>query len=168
VNFWYLSTLLVDESSPLAQVVRAAICGGATGGNHMPATRKKTASHDFTEFNAMIEPRPLPPHFGEIDVTAPFDPHRYFTMLRSAGVHIYLWRHFFNDESYPDDNRVVCCWNSNRVGFVHGPSELHKRRFHEAMAWKNAQDKDDNKTNLFFLEIVKSKPAGNFIHYLGC
>jgi hypothetical protein len=116
----------------------------------------------------MIEPRPLPSHFGEIDVTAPFDPHIYFTMMRSAGAHAHLQRYKFNDERFPDDNQVVCCWMSHRLGFVHGPSELHKRLFHEAMAWKNAQDKDDNKTNLFFLEIVKSKPAGNFRHDLGC
>jgi hypothetical protein len=28
---------------------------------------------------------PLPPHFGALDVNAPFDAQRYFTVLRSVG-----------------------------------------------------------------------------------
>jgi hypothetical protein len=115
---------------------------------------------DLEEFDRMIGPRPLPPHFGEIDVTAPFDPHRYFTMLRCTGGHPYLWRH--------EEQGVMYCQGAHRPGFLHGPSELHKRRFYESVAWATAQDKDHKKTNLFLSEIAKSKPAGNFMHYLGC
>lgn len=108
----------------------------------------------------MSAPRPLPLHCGEIDVAAPFDPPKYFMILRSAGANPYLWRH--------GDQGVMHSIGGNRPGFFHGPSELDKRRFHEAMAWANSQDRDRKKTNLFLSEITESKAAGNFIHYLGC
>jgi hypothetical protein len=117
-------------------------------GHHMPASRKKITEHEAT-----FGPRPLPPHFGEIDATAPFDPHRYFTMLRCVGANPYLWRH--------DEQGVMFCQS------WHGSSELHRRRFYEAVAWANAKDKGNKSTNLFPSEIAKSKGAGNFIHYLG-
>jgi hypothetical protein len=126
----------------------------------MPTSQENTELSYLAGFRAMTGPRPLPPHFGEIDVTAPFDPHLYFTTLRCAGANPYLWRH--------EEQGVMYCCGGNRPGFFHGPSELHKRRFYEAVAWVNAQDKDGKKTNLFLSEITESKPSGNFIHYLGC
>jgi hypothetical protein len=121
----------------------------------MPASRKKSGyEQGLEEFERMAGPRPLPPHFGEIDITTPFDPHRYFTMLRCSGAHPYLWRH--NEQGVMEARS----W--------HGPSPLHKRRFYEVHAWANAQDKDSSKINFYLSEIAKAKPAGNFIHYLGC
>jgi hypothetical protein len=112
------------------------------------------------ELERMVGTTPLPPSFGEIDVAAPFDPHRYFTMLRCVGANPYLWRH--------DEQGVMYGQMATTPGFLHGPSELHKRRFYEAIAWAHAQDKDSSITNAFLAEIAKSKSAGNFIHYLGC
>jgi hypothetical protein len=126
----------------------------------MPASQENTDLSYLAAFNAMNTPMPSPFHFGEIDVATPFDPHRYFTMLRCAGVNPYLWRH--------GEQGVMYCSGGNRPGFLHGPSELHKRLFYEAMAWANAQDKDSNIRNSFMSEIKKTKPDGNFIHYLGC
>jgi hypothetical protein len=108
----------------------------------------------------MSTPSPLPLHFGEIDVTAPFDPQRCFTLLRCAGANPYLWRH--------EEQGVMYCTGGNRPGFMHGPSELHKRLFHEAIDWSHAQDKDRHIQNAYIKAIVATKPEGNFIHYLGC
>jgi hypothetical protein len=47
----------------------------------MPALRKK----ERDEHEAVFGPRPLPAHFGEIDLIAPFDATRFFTALRCAG-----------------------------------------------------------------------------------
>ena len=104
--------------------------------------------------------RPLPAHFGEIDITAAFDPHRYFTMLRCSGSVHYLWRY--------REQGVQHCMQFYEPGMLHGPSELHKRRFYEAVAWSNTQDKDHAIVNQFFKEIVLLKPDGDFIHHLGC
>jgi hypothetical protein len=59
----------------------------------MPVSRAQTTNDyesDLGEFERMAEPRPVPAHFGEINITAPFDPHRYFTMLRRS-VHILIF-----------------------------------------------------------------------------
>jgi hypothetical protein len=95
----------------------------------------------------------LPPNFGEIDVTAPFDPHRYFTMLRWTGANPYLWRH--------GEQRVLLCCGFNL------PIDLQRRRFLEAVAWKNAQDNDSSIQKSFVNAIVAAMPDGNFKYYLG-
>jgi hypothetical protein len=134
----------------------------ATGGIHMPASQETTDLSYLAGYSAMRAPSPLPPHFGEIDVAAPFDPHRYFTMLRSTGCNPYLWRHDSNDERCINNNRVSYC------EYMHQLDESHNRRFYEAMAWANAQDGDSTILKTYLKEIVSQKPDGNFIHYLGC
>jgi|ERR1700687_425264 len=125
----------------------------------MPALRKPTENTDFESglaaFEKMVGPRLLPPHFGEIDVAAPFDPHRHFTMLRCTGANPYLWRH--------SGEKTV--WECHSA---HGSSDLQRRRFYEAVAWANEQDRDRSKRKAYLSAIVQTKPDGNFIHYLGC
>jgi hypothetical protein len=115
----------------------------------MSVSRKKKA-----KTSDMFGPKPLPPHFGEIDVGAPFDPRRYFTMLRCVGGNPYLSR---------------LCGDARAAyshGF-HGEGKLNKRRFYEAHAWANAQDRDHTIMNSYFRDIVQTKPDGDFVHYLG-
>lgn len=118
----------------------------------MPASQKKATGQRRDREHSR---KALPAHFGEIDVTAPFDPQRYFTALRCSGADPYLWRHEKNGLSY--------C-----LRWPHGSSERHKRLFYDAHAWSNAKDKNQEITNLFFEEIFRSKSDGDFIHYLGC
>jgi hypothetical protein len=124
----------------------------------VPALRKPNENTNFETgleaFERMARPRPLPPHFGEIDVAAPFDPHRHFTMLRCTGANPYLWR--YGDQGVQE------------VRGLHGATDLQKRRFYEANAWANAQDRDGSKLKSYLRAIVATKPDGDFIHYLGC
>jgi hypothetical protein len=141
--------LFIDESSGLgAAYTGRQMASGQIGGNHMPASRKKTE----TEYWTLGRPQPLPPHFGEIDVTAPFDPIRYYTMLRCTG----------------DDPSINRCGESVMEGIALPlRSNLRERRFREAMAWANTQDKDRSIRNSYLKAIIATKPDGNFIHYLG-
>ena len=126
--------------------------GGAKGHDTMAASLKKKP---VTEYD-------LPANFGEIDITAPFDPHRFYTLLRSTGADPYLWRHKSDDER---------CINGNGVWYyqsMHDLDEPHNRRFYEACAWAGAQDRDQCIRNSFFKAIAATKPDGDFVHYLGC
>jgi hypothetical protein len=123
------------------------------GSNHVPAKQTKTSYYE--EFEAMFGPKPLPPHFGEIDIAAPFNAHRFYTMLRCTGANPYVWRH----------NGEKTVWYCQHM---HDLSKINTRRFYEAHAWANAQDKDSSIRKSFNREIVKSKADGHFIHYLGC
>jgi hypothetical protein len=119
----------------------------------MPATRKKSVSEYKQTFGA----RPLPPHFGEIDVAAPFDVERYFTMLRCVGA-----------------NPKLCRLRTEKVMFEEefpiegaGLSPTSRRRRWAAHAWANAKDSDSSQINSYLNDIVAKKPDGDFIHYLG-
>jgi len=118
----------------------------------VPALGKIARTSDHEK---MFGPRPLPPHFGEIDVAAPFDPHRFYTMFRCVGANPYIWRHSGKDD----------VWECLHVP---GLSKLQQQRFREAVAWANEQDRDYGIREAYFRDIVKSKPDGDFIHYLGC
>jgi hypothetical protein len=113
----------------------------------MPGKAKKT-----------VRQKTLPAHFGEIDITAPFDPNRFVTALRCSGADPYVWRY---------EGQTRYCLEFYELGIPHGPSEMHRRSFHDAHTWANAQDKDQKILNEFFREIVRSKPDGDFIHHLG-
>ena len=127
----------------------------------MPASRKKIAKQEgFARTNG---PRPLPPHFGEVDTTAPFDPHRFYTLLRSVGANPYLAR--FNEQGVFFYQSAIYAWPDV---WHKGVSKLRQPRFDDAVAWFNAQDKDRVILKSFHKSIVEKKPAGDFIHYLGC
>jgi hypothetical protein len=56
---------------------------------HTGRSQKDRAA--ITEYEAMFGPQPLPPHFGEIDVAAPFDAKRFYKMLRCSGINPWVW-----------------------------------------------------------------------------
>jgi len=105
----------------------------------------------------MFGARPLPPHFGEIDIAAPFDVERYFKMLRCVGANPKLCRlrteKIMFEETFPIEGA--------------GLSPTSRRRRMAAYAWANAKDLDSNQRNSYFNDIVTKKPDGDFIHYLG-
>jgi hypothetical protein len=117
----------------------------------MPALRKKKKS--VTEYKRMVGPRPLPAHFGEIDVTAPFDPNIYFTMLRCVGSNPMLRRDAEGKVWYSFDE-------------LFSPTALQKRRREQAFAWASAKDSGGKKLNAFCKKLMQNQPEG-FIFYLG-
>lgn len=123
----------------------------------MPATAKKTAAsrgHDAKIYNRMYGTKPLPPHFGEIDNAAPFDPQRFYTLLRCVGANPTIFRVGGQRAMYGQD--------------MHAFSKPNLALYLAAIAWINAQDEDREIEKRFLGEVVRSKPDGDFIHYLGC
>jgi hypothetical protein len=103
----------------------------------------------------MFGASPLPPHFGEIDVAAPFDPERYFQMLRYSGYNPYLLRYggrLTVGVGLPFQGRSL--------------SRTSQRRRLAAYAWADAKDPDSSQIKSYIKEIAMKKPDGDFIHYL--
>jgi hypothetical protein len=103
---------------------------------NMPAARRKNA-HDIFE----------------IDTRAPFDPDRYFTVLRSTGNNPFILR--------TTDNGVQLnleVWREQ--------SPLERKRVEAASAWANQQDPDRSLQRAFLMKIANDLPLGG-IAYLG-
>ena len=95
----------------------------------MPALRKK----ERDEHEAVFGPRPLPAHFGEIDLIAPFDATRFFTALRCAG---------YNPQVTRKDDRSLFygfdVWRQHSV--------LQRQRIAAAHVWAGAKDPDGSQS----------------------
>ena len=119
----------------------------------MPALRKPTKMDELAVFAKMVGPRPLPPHFGEIDVTAPFDVEKYFAMLRCVGANPLVGR--------------ICGQNNLERSYEHSRTPIQQRREATAHAWANAKDQDSSQIDFYIAGIVRTQPDGDFVHYLG-
>jgi hypothetical protein len=117
--------------------------------NSGAATGLETNSMNASIQASVIEPAII--EFCGIDVAAPFDPERYFTMIRRTGGNPCLYRH------------------GERVSYsLQFPGDiLSMRRFNDVQAWAGAKDRGWTVQKAFLSAIVQTKPDGDFIHHLG-
>jgi hypothetical protein len=90
----------------------------------------------------------------QIDITSPFDPDRFYAMLRRIGANPYLYR------SGEQGVREFCG--------IPTDGKLRMRRYGEAHAWASSQDGDSSIRKAYLKQIVLQKSDGDFIHQLGC
>jgi hypothetical protein len=102
------------------------------------------------EYEAMFGPQPVPAHFGEVDVAAPFDAKRFYTVLRCSGMNPTVIRQ--------KDDRVSVSLDVGRE-----ETALQKKRIAAAHVWADAKDPDRKKQGAYAREILGSRE----FNYLG-